>query len=400
MEKRNTHLNEYTQVSNSLVRDVAPRIEDRITVEIGDTKQTEFIPQAKIMRWNNETNFSIRRDNGARSFIERDGKIVAEGKDENVIIYELDVDEQNEDGGLEIEIELPRRPSTNVFEFTLQTKGLNFYYQPALTAEEIEQGASQPENVIGSYAVYHATKRDNRVGGKHYKTGKAFHIYRPKAIDANGAEVWCELNIDEQTGVLTVTVPQQWLNRASYPVRIDPTFGYTSIGATQALQGAQAIYANMYQDPGEAGSISSFSVYTRKETANREFRAGIYVQNSTRANSALVSPQSDAVTVTSTSFSWLTSSVTGDLSIISQDYIMAMLVSGAASPNRIGYVYDTGGTATIVTSGYTYPSFPDPIGNGLGEFSRQYSIYATYTATPSFTPTPMMHMMAQTGGLM
>lgn len=231
LQAKQTRVEDFSVQNNTLVRDVADRVEDRISIEIGDSKQAEFIPQAKIMRWDNETNFSIRRDNGARSFVERDGKIVAEGADENVVIYELEPDEQNEDGGLEIEIELPRRPKTNVFEFTLQTKGLNFYYQPELTEKEKAEGASQPDNVIGSYAVYHATKRDNRVGGKHYKTGKAFHIYRPKAIDADGVEVWCELNIDEQAGVLTVTVPQDWLNRASYPVRVDPTFGYTSVGA-------------------------------------------------------------------------------------------------------------------------------------------------------------------------
>ena len=222
LRARETKVEDFTLERNTLIRDVADRPADRISVEIGDSKQDEFIPQAKIIRWDNETNFSIRRDNGARSFVERDGKIVAESRDENVVIYELEPDEQNEDGGLEIEIELPRQPKTSVFEFTLQTKGLNFYYQPELTKEEIADGASQPENVIGSYAVYHATKRDNRVGGKHYKTGKAFHIYRPKAIDADGAETYCDIHIQVQgeSGTMTKTVPQEFLNKAKYPVII------------------------------------------------------------------------------------------------------------------------------------------------------------------------------------
>ena len=33
---------------------------DRIEVEIGDSKQPDFYPQFKVMRWDNECNFSAR----------------------------------------------------------------------------------------------------------------------------------------------------------------------------------------------------------------------------------------------------------------------------------------------------------------------------------------------------
>jgi hypothetical protein len=33
---------------------------DRINVEVGDSKQDDFHPQVKIMRWDNEVNLSFR----------------------------------------------------------------------------------------------------------------------------------------------------------------------------------------------------------------------------------------------------------------------------------------------------------------------------------------------------
>jgi hypothetical protein len=102
--------------------------------------------------------------------------------------------------------------------------------QPELTPEEIAEGTDRPENVVGSYAVYHKTKRDHVIGQTNYATGKAFHIYRPKVWDADGNEIWAELSYAD--GTLSVTVPQSFLDSAVYPVRVDPTFGYTSLGAT------------------------------------------------------------------------------------------------------------------------------------------------------------------------
>ena len=76
---------------------------------------------------------------------------------------------------------------------TSRTEGLVFYYQPPLTPEEIETGAHQPENVVGSYAVYHATRGNLHASAEEaarYKTGKAYHIFRPLVKDAAGNETW------------------------------------------------------------------------------------------------------------------------------------------------------------------------------------------------------------------
>ena len=84
-----------------------------------------------------------------------------------------------EDGGFEIEVYFPERPASNVFRFAIEgAEELDFFYQPELTPEELAQDAVRPENVVGSYAVYHKTEANHRVGDTNYATGKAFHIYR------------------------------------------------------------------------------------------------------------------------------------------------------------------------------------------------------------------------------
>ena len=203
--------------STTIIREVKSNPKDRIQVEIGDSKQPDFKPQFKVSRWDNEVNFSMRAEEkaGATHVVE-DG--VSKYKTADIEVHQYEKPDAGEDGGFEFEWVLNKKPKSNVLRTTIQHKGLDFFYQPALTTEEIERGSSRPENVTGSYAVYHKTNRNNATGGNEYKTGKAFHIYRPHAIDANGVQVWCDLNITE--GELTVTVPEDFFNKASYPIKV------------------------------------------------------------------------------------------------------------------------------------------------------------------------------------
>jgi len=383
MRKLDLNINEYEQKDNTLIRDVKDSVADHIKVEIGDAKQAEFFPQLKIQRWDNETNLSVRRDNGAREFVTRDGKIVAENKKEDVVIYELAPDESNGDGGIEIELHLKEKPDTNRFDFTIQTKGLNFFYQAPLTDEEKEQGASRPDNVIGSYAVYHANKRDNRVGGKEYKTGKFCHIYRPHITDADGNETWGELELDEQAGILTVVVPEAFLDKASYPVVVDPTFGYTSIGATSAGVGSAFSSAPVGGkfSLSENGTITEVSYAVRYST-NNDTTGEVAVYSDDTGT-----PDSRIDRKTNFSFSGTTFA-----------FVNTGMVSSLLSPGDFWFwiTGTTGGTglsgsrdvAYDTTGGVGGQAVDDQgFGNttfnliGFSTNSRNYSIYATYTAS-------------------
>lgn len=148
----------------------------------------------------------------------------------------------------EWEILLDEKPPTNVLTYEIESKNFDFFYQPKLTEQEIADGHSQPDSVVGSYAAYHSSKCNNfRYADRqeNYGTGKAFHIYRPKVYDAHSKEAWCELDISH--GELSVTVPQEFLNSAACPVVVDPTFGYTTKGAAHMLfNAAHKIEAGIY----------------------------------------------------------------------------------------------------------------------------------------------------------
>jgi hypothetical protein len=120
-------------------------------VEVGDRKQSDFFPQVKIKRWDNECNFSARLKTEHKN-----PKVVEEGKkikwkdgDVEAHFYELDADgEQLEEGGLEFEVVYHKKPKSNKVEFTIQSKGLDFFLQP----HEDGPDTYRPENVKGSYA--------------------------------------------------------------------------------------------------------------------------------------------------------------------------------------------------------------------------------------------------------
>jgi hypothetical protein len=159
-----------------------------------------------------------------------DGKIKIEKENKKDIFY------ISTDGNLKWDIEFNKKPSTNVFEWDiLCSPQLQFLYQPKLTQDEIDFGYSRPENVVGSYAVYCDKKNDYRnPDGSYsakYATGKIFHIYRPLCKDKNGLKEWAILDIS--SGKLTITIPQTYLDKAVYPMTLDPTLGYSTKGASK-----------------------------------------------------------------------------------------------------------------------------------------------------------------------
>lgn len=337
-----------------------------IETEVGDVKQPDFKPQLKIKKWDNEVNFSIRAEEKADAVtVQEDEKTKYKTKDYEVHQYEVPA---GEDGGYEFEWVLLKKPKSNVLMATIQTKGLDFYYQPELTPKEIEDGCSRPENVIGSYAVYY-NKKNNK-----YKTGKAFHIYRPKAIDAKGDETWCELNINIGLGVLTVTVPDKWLKKASYPVVVDPTFGYTSIGASEYSIGS----SSLYNPPGLLGTlpangdISKITVHTVATVGDAGTTCILYAGSAGSRGSSLATTNSNSV---GTSYSWVDFTFASPYSATADTYWLHFNGDGANGPggNVDNIHYDSGGATN---TGYTLDDLGEPTYN-----TNQYSIYATYTET-------------------
>lgn len=386
----------YTLKNNALVQVAKANPKDKIDVEVGDTKQADFLPQVKIMRWDNEVNFSVRltdTETGQDKIRTATDKIIYEKGNKKVEFY----DYVDGEGGYKLVWYLLKKPKTNKIEFTIQSKGLNFFYQPPLT-QEYQNGYSEefqkeivvtetqikdlegnvlverPIEVVGSYAVYHQTKGGMvDVRGKDYKTGQAFFIYAPHLFDSNGQEAWGKLHIEN--GIYSVEIPQEFLDKAVYPIKSNDTFGYTTVGGSTASGASATIYApNVNTSISFNGNVSSVSIYGKRgASSNVNIQGGVY-----KTDGTLLTPVSSSLLVDSTTAQWWTVSWSGPS--ITTDYnYWASVFSAVATGETIIRYYNSGssGQAKYKYS-LTYPNWPNPI--TFDDSSYLTSIYATYTA--------------------
>lgn len=363
---------------------------DLIEVEIGDSKQPDiFIPQQKIMRWDNECNVSIRliedkdEEKETATIIEENGKIKHIKSKRECHFYNLGVSAEHPEDASEFEIILkedPRKNKTGDYniEFSIEDKDVDYFYQPALTPAEIGEGANRPENVEGSYAIYAKTPKTNWKGGKEYKCGKIGHIYRPKIIDSAGTEVWGELKIDK--GILTVTIPQDFLDKAVYPVRhaAGLTFGYDTAGGTKSnKQNTTTNPVGLLKNSLTAttgDTVTMLSISAAKDVANITIGMAVYTQVSSLPSSYVTNSGANTPTIDSTSQAWYNSNINVSLN--------NGTIYNVAFGNRSGDCYiwfDTGTgeerSADDASDGQMPLSW-----NNLGTSATKYSIYATYTA--------------------
>lgn len=346
---------------------------DTITIK----EKANGTPYLTLPRWDNEVYMTIDLPygrGGNKSL--KDSKLKYSNQKYDVAIYSKQIDKQHTEGGVEFDITLKEKPKSNVLYFSIQSKGLDFFYQPELTEEEIKQGRERPENVVGSYAVYHSTKSGDysKLGGKNYMCGKAFHIYRPKVTDSKGAWVWGELNISD--GVLSITIDQKFLDTATYPVHVDPDWGYTNEGSSNT--GSTAGYLAYISDAPESADIDSISVYCRYASGDSAGHIkGIMATDSDGV--LLTNGASDqSSSQTSSTNAWITSNYSSKPSVTEGTTYRI----GVLGENNIDVAYDSG-TGVNSKSGMQYGSWESP--DDWAEFtvmelSDKCSIYATYTA--------------------
>jgi hypothetical protein len=119
------------------------------------------------------------------------------------------------DSSFEYDCILNREPESNVVSLGIEgASQFDFFRQPDFIQDPF---------LAGSYAVY---KKETLLGEG---TGKLCHIHRPMIIDARGRRVWGDLSIVGDK--LLITIPENWLSKAAYPVIVDPTIGTTTIGS-------------------------------------------------------------------------------------------------------------------------------------------------------------------------
>jgi len=352
-------------------------------VELSDTK-----PEVILRKWGDETFIKISPDVsfggvfGADKKVkpkQENGKLKFEDTDKEIHLYPLEKTEELPER-FEYEVILKSKPATNVITLNIETKGLDFFYQPELTQEEKDNGDFRPENIIGSYAVYHKTKKNHILGQTNYKTGKAFHIYRPKIIDADGKEVWGNLNIEN--GILSVEIPQNFLDEAVYPIRhaAGLTFGYTTQGgSSNRVDDGDRIAAGRYQitEDGLATKITAWFLVAGGDSGDAKF--AIYNSDAT----SFIKGTSDVDISGDGSKELEANLTTAQLLIANNFYYLAAMSSGTTI--RI-YRDATGTSIDYYNAGLNYGNWPTNISGGSAN-TYKFSIYCTYVLPPLIVTT-------------
>jgi hypothetical protein len=259
-----------------------------VDVEFGDKTKSGFKPHIAFNIFNGEN--TIKVELNIKDINDTGAKVVSHDK-YSWVTAELEAKLYVKDDTDDVEFELiiPNKPKTNRWVFKVDSIDFNWFYQPPLDEGKYPEGWTadaihvyddkgnlineRPINVVGSYAVYHSSKRDNA-----YQTGKAFHVYRPLVTDAEGVTTWAILHYDGTS--LSLIVDQSWLDKAKYPVVIDPTFGCTTAGATtQGIKNtiwgskfaapictATAIHAYLWNDSGLTDYLAQTGIYSYADT--------------------------------------------------------------------------------------------------------------------------------------
>jgi len=345
--------------------------------ELGDVHEVDFMPQVKMKKWYNDANMSIR----VQEILDPSEPEVL--TDENKVIYRKDTFEarfylldscclEQIPKATEFDIVLYNKPSTSNLDFTITSKNLVFRKQLPLTPEEIYEGVTRMPEVDNSYAVFHKSKR-----GGMYGTGKAFHIYRPIIYDAEGTYTYGDIEIraeeSGQNGTMRIVIPQSFLDNAVYPIIIDPTLGYTTIGASDTGI-KDSIELNPYTST-DNGALQSMSLGVNTGAGTgRSIKMGIW---KTSDNSRVGYTN----TVTNSTNGWNTASFVAPANITPQQYF----IGWKSNVTQMKVAFDAAPALPTYSDPDSFANtMPDPLVPALTT-ARQWSLYATYSLTYTFT---------------
>jgi len=288
----------------------------------------------------------------------------------------------SEGGGLKETLIFDGVPEFDLYRSQLQLPaGCQLHYQPALTPEEIAEGCVRPEWCVGSFAVYDA------IGCK------IGHLPAARAETADGEVRWFRLAQEKHhTLGLLIVVPGlvEWLKtlpKSAFPVKVDPTFGCTSIGGSSANLADDTLVANGAYSPAADGNLTKLTFYGTANGPNRYTTAGLHLDSSGPAGLVC---DSASTLLPNASAQWFDVSMDAPAAISSGS---SYHFSWYCDPDYQGTYYDTGAkTLRYRSQTYSGGSLPDPWGTPANSYTRTYSVYGTYTeaSTPSTIALPAM----------
>lgn len=361
------------------------------TQEIVEIRQVENVVEVDLP-WQGEDGFTIKYDMGEPTLKER----LDDKRTKYVIVENVST------SSFEVDIVLTEKPNTNIFCYTIEgAENYNFFRQPPLweeyglpeatrecTATECDTNGDgikdklRPDDIVGSYAIYHKTLRDNE-----YQTGKHSHIPYPYiwSMDATSTTYHRAKAFTIEAGQMCITVDQKFLDSAQYPVRVDPVVGYTSAGLSDDLVNTDSYIMIPRVFPG-AGQITKYSIGARVTTLPMSAVFGLFSSSSPYT---FIGSGSETLTFASSpSRLWSNTNATSGAptTVAGESYLITAYINGNEGGSmNIGYDTVAGASSLSKTSGLTYPAWTATSGTpGIDVFyvtDKQYAIYVDYQAT-------------------
>jgi hypothetical protein len=348
---------------------------DYIATEKVEVKQIDNVVETRFP-WKDQEGIKVEYDLGSPTITER----FNDKRNREVITETVDFG----DGGFKVDILLNEKPDTNIFCYNIKgVENYDFFYQASLTPEEIAQGSYRPPEIEGSYAVYHKSLKNHKIGQENYATGKVMHIPRPQVWELNNEEAtkqWADLSFNEKTQQLCVTVDQKYLDNANYPVRVDPTFGYVTVGGTQTSVGGIKKYSNIATTT-NSGTIQSITQYTYINSGTAAIGSAIY-GTTAGSPSTLLSTQTSTTTINTTQ-QWVTTPISYTFASGEKIWLASWRTNTAGA--EVLFSDSLTGASHTLTSGTAF-AWDSPV-SGTSVENIIYSMYARYTTTDPGTYT-------------
>lgn len=334
---------------------------------LGGVGDSNFIPEVELNKWDEVKLKVWSEEEGDAKAVQKDNKLTWKNKDKSkeYNFYEKTAQEiGSEDGGFEYEIILNEKPKSNIISLKIDTENLVYYKQ-----KNDDYDFYNADGKTGDYT---------KLGGKNYKTGMAFRLYKPILIDNKKKKYDCEVEIKDDN--LKIVIPD--IDNSNFPAILDPTFGYTSgcPDTGQAIGGGNRLTGGPETSGSEYASLKVDSITMCTTAVGNANMKGVLVNSSFG-----IVEVCGAVGVTAGT-RYVTSTCSGSVTISPSTtyYISAIYDSNnAQSPygTRTGFrgYYD-------YSNSYSSPSAPSDK-KLLGADNAQYG-YVTYSEKVTASPPP------------
>jgi hypothetical protein len=252
----------------------------------------------------------------------------------------------------------------------------------------------QPDSVTdpflkGSYAVY---KKETLIGEG---TGKLCHIHRPEIIDSRERRCWGNLSVIGNE--LRITIPENWLSEAKYPVIVDPTIGTTTVGSQnewtveagedpEALYFLAAIAVNRFLVPQAINGNCTAYAYCSEDDGDGGGRPVLYSDNGSKPLERRSKAEGlfDFGVNGSKPPGWRTAAFQSNRSITAGTYVWFGVLAELYWYPRFDY-----GVVCYTDTIDDYDPVPDiyPLYNANVYDTFKLSMYFTYSSTQNYTRT-------------